>query len=219
MALKFNDIDGEAKKVKVDYYKFKNGTNKFRMVGDILPRYVYWKKTPDGSKNMSIECLSFDRDLEKFTNVTKDWFNHYFPNDKCSWSYVAQVFDPEDNKLKVLGLKKKLFQQILDMAKKHLGDPTDLKNGWMVVVERKKTGPLAFNIEYNLDQMSCAKSPLTEEQINTFNEAKKIDELFIIQTPEEQKAFIEKIWFSKVDEEDDEVPDDVAEELDEDDDI
>jgi len=197
MALKFDDVGGEAKKQKIDYYKFENGENRFRMVGDILPRYVYWKKTPDGSKNMSIECLGFDRDLEKFTNITKDWFAHYFPEDKCSWSYLVQVFDPKDEKLKVLGLKKKLFQQILEMANKHLGDPTNPEIGWEVVVERKKTGALAFNVEYNLDQMSCAKQPLTEEQIASFEEGKTIDELFPVQSPAEQKGFIEKVWFSK----------------------
>jgi len=196
MALSFNDTAGEAKKTEIDYYKFEDGENRFRMVGDILPRYVYWKKTPDGTKNMSVECLSFDRDLEKFTNITKDWFQHYFPEEKCSWSYLVQVFDPDDGKLKVLSLKKKLFQQILDMAKKHLGDPTDPNKGWEVVVERKKTGPLPFNVEYHLDQMSCKGQPLNAEQKKVVSEAKTIDELFPVQTPEEQKGFIEKIWFS-----------------------
>ncbi len=216
MGLNFNDVSGEAKKVKIDYFKFKNGSNVFRMVGDILPRYVYWKKTPDGSKNMSVECLGFDRDLEKFTNSTKDWFNHYFPDQKCSWSYLVQVFDPEDGgKLKVLGLKKKLFQQILDMAKKHLGDPTNNETGWVCVVERKKTGPLAFNVEYSLDQMSCKTEALTNEQIALFEEAKKIDELFTIQTPEEQKTFVEKIWFSTPEpaENNEDVPAEVSEEM------
>lgn len=200
MAIDFNDTAGSAKKIEVDYYKFENGTNEFRMVGGILPRYVYWKKTPDGSKNMSIECLSFDRDLEKFTNSTKDWFSHYFPKEKCSWSYLVQVFDAKDGKLKVLSLKKKLFQQIIDMAKKHLGSPTDPDKGWMVVVERKKTGPLVYNVEYTLDQMSCKINPLTDEQKAIFAEAKEnnrlIDGLFPVQTPEEQKNFIEKVWFS-----------------------
>ncbi len=164
MAITFNDVNGEAKKTKVDYFKFENGSNAFRMVGDILPRYVYWKKTPDGSKNMSIECLGFNREIEQFTNSTKDWFAHYFPNDKCSWSYLVKVFDPKDGKIKVLGLKKKLFAQILDMAKNHLGDPTDIDSGWTCIVNRKKTGPLAYNVEYTLDQMACKKSPLTDEQ-------------------------------------------------------
>lgn len=217
MALKFNDVHGDNKKQKIDYYKFVDGENKFRMVGDILPRFVYWKKTPDGSKNMSIECLGFDRNQEKFTNITKDWFAHYFPEAKCSWSYLVQVFDPTDGKLKVLGLKKKLFQQILTMAKKHLGDPTDLDDGWEVVVEKVKTGPLPFNVEYNLEQMSCKKQPLTDEQKETFGEAKTIEELFPVQTPEEQKAFIEKVWFSKPEvEEEKEADNDALEEFNDD---
>jgi len=217
MALKFNDVHGENKKQKIDYYKFEDGENRFRMVGDILPRYVYWKKTPDGSKNMSIECLGFDRDQEKFTNITKDWFSHYFPEDKCSWSYLVQVFDPEDKKLKVLGLKKKLFGQILTMAKKHLGDPTDPDSGWEVVVERKKTGPLPFNVEYTLEQMSCSTQPLTDEQKETLEEGKTIEELFPVQSPEEQKAFIEKVWFSKPEvKEEEEVDSDAVDAMDDD---
>ena len=216
MALKFNETAGAARHIKVDYYKFKDGENIFRMVGDIIPRYVYWKKTLDGSKNMSIECLGFDRDQEKFLNAEKDWFLHYFPKDKCSWSYLVQVFDPEDKKLKVLGLKKKLFQQIRDMAKKHLGDPTAVE-GWSVVVNRNKTGPLAFNVEYNLDQLSCKKNTLTQEQQDIFKESKNIDELFPRQTPDEQKIFIEKVWFSKPEvKEEEEMPKDVATDFDDD---
>ena len=217
MALKFNETVGAAKHVKVDYYKFTEGENVFRMVGDIIPRYVYWKKTPDGSKNMSIECLGFDRDQEKFLNIEKDWFQHYFSKDKCSWSYLVQVFDPEDGKLKVLGLKKKLFQQILDMAHKHLGDPTNPEEGWTVVVNKIKTGPLAFNVEYQLDQLSCKKQALTKEQVDTLAESKDIDELFIRQTPDEQKIFIEKVWFSKPEvKEEESIPDTVAKNFDDD---
>lgn len=208
MAMNFNDVNGEAKKTKVDYFKFKDGKNSFRMIGEILPRYVYWKKTPDGSKNMSIECLGFDRELEKFTNITKDWFQHYFPEEKCSWSYLVQVIDPSDGKIKVLGLKKKLFGHIISMAKDHLGDPTDPENGWMVVVNRTKTGPLTFNVEYTLDQLSCKKHELDSEMLEKVAELKTMEELFPIQSPEEQKAFIEKIWFSKPEVEEEDASDD-----------
>lgn len=209
MALNFDDVSGEAKKIKIDYFKFEDGENRFRMVGGVLPRYVYWKKTPDGTKNMSIECLGFDRDLERFTNIKKDWFNHYFPDEKCSWSYLVQVFDPPNStSLKVLGLKKKLFTQILEFANKHAGDPTDPNKGWEVVVTRKKTGPKNYNVEYTLDQISSNNSsPLDDAQKAIFNEAKKIDELFPVQTPEEQKAFIEKVWFAKSQEKE-EMPED-----------
>lgn len=49
------------------YTKYKAGANKFRIVGDILPRFVYWlstTKTDDEGKPRKItapfDCLSFD---------------------------------------------------------------------------------------------------------------------------------------------------------------
>jgi hypothetical protein len=213
MALTFNKIHGEAIKSEIDYYKFEEGKNKFRLVGEVLPRYVYWKQTLDSKKSIAIECLSFDREKEKFTNVEKDWFSTYFPEDKCSWSYLVQVIDPKDNKVKVLGLKKKLFQSMLDLAQEHLGDPTDYKNGWDVVVQKKKTGPLAYNVEYTLDQLACKKRALTDEEMDLIKNIKPIDELFPRPSPEEQKAFIDRTWIN-VEVKDDSIPPEVSEEID-----
>lgn len=209
MAIKFNETEGSAKKNNINYFKFKTGENKFRMVGDILPRYVYWKKTPDGSKTMSVECLGFNREEERFDNITKDWFQTYFPEEKCSWSYVVNVIDLEDGEVKVMGLKKKLFEQIKTLATKHLGDPTDPDEGWDCVVERVSTGSSPWEVAYTLDQLASAKRPLTEEEREKVAEAKTIDDLFPLQTPEEQKAFIEKVWFSGDEEQE---PDTLAEE-------
>jgi hypothetical protein len=206
MSIGFNDTNGEAKKVEIDYYKFEDGTNKFRLVGDVLPRYIYWRKTPDGQKTMGLECLAFDREKEKFVKdgtAEKDWVQHYFPEDKCSWSYVMRAYD-EDGKLKVVPLKKKLFQAIKKLAQKHpdkFGDPTDPDTGWMCVVEREKTGPLAYNVEYTLDAFSCETLPLTDEQKEELENAPPLETLFPRPTPEEQKAFIERVWFSTEEEE------------------
>lgn len=213
MALNFNKIHGEAIKSEVDYFKFDEGKNKFRLIKDVLPRYVYWKNTLDTNKSIAIECLAFDREKEKFTNVEKDWFQHYFPEEKCSWSYLVQVIDPKDNKIKVLGLKKKLFQAILDLAKEHLGDPTDLDEGWDVVVQKKKTGPLVFNVEYTLDQLSCKKRKLSDEEKEMVKSAKNIEDLFPRPKPEDQKAFIEKTWINVEQKQDDELPPEVADDL------
>jgi len=109
MGKSFNSAEGQAQKTNIDYYTFSDGANTFRMFGDILPRYVYWKQTQAtgdfDSKNVAIECLGFDRELEKFTNIEKDWVRPYFPEDKCSWAYLIEVIDPADGKIKVLGLK------------------------------------------------------------------------------------------------------------------
>lgn len=195
MSLGFNDLPAEAVKTKVDYYKFENGTNEFRIVGDILPRYVYWKETPDGNKTMNVECLAFDREKVAFTNTETDWFQHYFPEDRCSWSYLCKAYDTE-GKLTVLVLKKKMFAAIKTLAAKHLGDITDPDKGSLIVVEREKTGPLPFNVEYTVDQLSCKELPLTDEQKKEVAETPTIEEMFPRPTPAEQKAFIEKVWFS-----------------------
>ena len=89
MAISFNQAKGEAQKNKIDSYQYVEGDNKIRMVGDMLPRYVYWLKGENG-KNLPFECLSFDRNTEAFTNVEKDWVREYHPELKCGWSYAIQ---------------------------------------------------------------------------------------------------------------------------------
>ena len=215
MAISFSDTHGEAKKTNIDYYKFTEGKNKFRLIGEVLPRYVYWHKSPDDNKNLSIECLSFDRDQEKFTNAEKDWFAHYFPDKKCSWSYLVQVIDLDEGedlgKIKVLGLKKKLFQQILEVAGEHYGDPTDTVKGWDCVVTRKKTGPLPYNVEYTLDQLASKPRALSPDEKEAMEDMRGIDELFPRPSPSDQKSFIEKVWFS---EDTEEVPEEAKEAID-----
>lgn len=197
MAKSFNNVKGEAEKTKLDWYKFNNGKNVFRIVGGVLPRYVYWLTSPD-NKALSIDCLSFDREAEKFTNIRKDWVRHYFPEQKCSWAYAVLVLDRSDGTYKPLGLKKKMWAQI-EQAAETLGDPTDIVNGWDIVVEKKKTGPLAFNVEYSVDALQCSakKKPLTEEEISALEDyGKTIDDLLSEPSEEEVKAFIERVWFS-----------------------
>jgi len=127
MAKSFSSTNGQAKKGG-EYYKWVDGEQTLRLVGDVVPRYVYWKKSTDG-KNISVECLSFDRELEKFTNIEKDWFQAAFPDQKCSWAYVARAINPSDKgKTILIPMKKKLYAQIMDVAAE-LGDPTDPKTG------------------------------------------------------------------------------------------
>ena len=194
MGVAFNSAHGSAKKSGLDYIKLEFGENTFRMVGQLLPRYAYWKKM--GDNNIPIECLSFDREKERFTNIEKDWFRHYFPDQKCVWSYVIQVIDSKDGQLKLMGLKKKLFDQIQDLAE-DLGDPTDPVTGWDVIVDKKKTGPHIFNVEYKLKERAIKPRELTTEEKVEFEKVKPIDELIPRQDAEEQKAFIEQNWINK----------------------
>jgi hypothetical protein len=193
MAVKFGDVKGSAKKGIDNLYKFVDGTNEFRLVGDVLPRYVYWIKGT-GGKDIPFECLAFSREAEKFTNEEQDYVREFYPELKCSWSYVAHAIATVDGdkKIVVVNLKKKLFQQIITLAE-DLGDPTDVDTGWDIVFKKEKTGPLAFNVEYTLQQMKCKKRPLTEGEKALLADMKTLEEVLPRPTPEAQKALLEKI--------------------------
>lgn len=127
MALAFNKTSGKAIRNKADMYAYKVGDNRVRIFGGILPRYLYWIKASNG-KDLPVECLAFNRDTESFDNLEVDHVREYFPDLKCTWSYAVMCYDPADNKVKVLNLKKKLLEQIM-VAAEDLGDPTDLDTG------------------------------------------------------------------------------------------
>ena len=76
MAISFNKQKGSAQKSSLETFNFKDGENKMRIVGDILARYVYWIEGENG-KNLPLECLSFDRNQERFNNTEKDWVREY----------------------------------------------------------------------------------------------------------------------------------------------
>lgn len=191
MALSFNNSKGAAKKSSVDTFVYKDGDNRLRIVGDILPRYVYWVKGENG-KNLPLECLSFDREEERFANKEKDWVREYYPDDNCSWSYATQGIDPTDGKVKLVNLKKKLWEQVRTAAE-DLGDPTDPDTGWDICFKRVKTGPLAYNVEYQLQALKCKPRALTEEEREAIADLKSMDEVMPRPTPEAQKELLDRI--------------------------
>jgi hypothetical protein len=191
MALAFNQTKGKAVKNAHEAYKYSDGENTVRLVGGILPFYVYWLKGSN-NKDIPVECLAFDRNLEKFTNTEVDHVPEYFPDKKCSWAYRMNCIDLKDGKVKVLNLKKKLFEQISSTAE-DLGDPTDPDAGWDVVFKKVKTGPLPFNVEYTLSVLRCKKRPLTEAEREAVAGAMSIDEKYPRPTATEVKATLDRI--------------------------
>jgi hypothetical protein len=191
MALKFGETKGKAVKKSVEAYEYKDGENTVRLIGGVLPRYVYWLKGTN-NKDIPIECLAFDREKEKFTNSEVDHVPAYFSDKKCSWAYSINCIDPKDGKVKALNLKKKLFEQILSAAE-DLGDPTDYDEGWDVVFKRTKTGPLPFNVEYNLSVLKCKRRALSSDERALADGAEDIDSKFPRPTPDEVKAALEKL--------------------------
>ena len=189
MALSFNKQTGGAQKSSIDTFQYVDGDNKMRVVGDILARYVYWIKG-ENDKNIPMECLSFDRNSERFNNVDKDWVREYYPDLKCGWSYATQCI--EGGKVKVVNLKKKLWEQIITAAE-DLGDPTDPDTGWDICFKRVKTGPLPYNVEYQLQALKCKPRPLTEEERDLIADLKSMDDVMSRPTPDAQKELLDRV--------------------------
>ena len=191
MAISFNQQKGAAQKSSIDTFSFRDGDNKMRLVGDVLARYVYWIEGENG-KNIPLECLSFDRNAERFTNIEKDWVREYYPDLKCGWSYAMQCIDPADSKVKVVNLKKKLWEQIITAAE-DLGDPTDVTTGWDVCFKRVKTGPLPYNVEYQLQVLKCKPRPLEATEVAAIEGLKSMDEVMARPTPDAQKELLDRL--------------------------
>ena len=189
MAIQFNQHKGAAQKSNITSYQYVDGDNSFRLVGDILARYVYWLKG-ENDKNIPFECLSFDRNKETFNNKDKDWVREYYPDLKCGWSYATQCID--NGQVKVVNLKKKLWEQIITAAE-DLGDPTDPETGWDIKFKRVKTGPLPNNVEYQLQPLKCKPSALSEEQLALISDLKSMDEVMTRPTPDAQKELLDRI--------------------------
>ena len=191
MALSFNKQTGGAQKSSINTFQYKDGDNKMRVVGDILARYVYWIQGENG-KNIPMECLSFDRNSERFNNQEKDWVREYYPDLKCGWSYACQVIDPSDGVVKVANLKKKLWEQIITAAE-DLGDPTDTSTGWDICFKRVKTGPLPYNVEYQLQALKCKPRALTEDELASIADLKSMDDVMSRPTADAQKELLDRL--------------------------
>jgi hypothetical protein len=189
MALSFNKSKGAAQKSNITTFGYQDGDNSVRLVGDILARYVYWV-TGENDKNIPLECMSFDRNEERFNNKEKDWVREYYPDLKCGWSYAMQCI--HNGEVKVINLKKKLWEQILTAAE-DLGDPTDPETGWDVKFKRVKTGPLAYNVEYQLQVLKCKPRTLTDEEAELVASLKSMDDVMPRPTPDAQKELLDRI--------------------------
>lgn len=194
MALSFTKTKGKAQKSSHEAYVYKDGENTVRLIGGILPRYIYWVKGTNG-KQLPVECLSFSREDEKFNNKEHDCVQEFHPDLKCSWAYAVNCIATVDGqpKVVVLNLKKKLFEQILSAAGDLGLDPTDYDEGFDIVFKRAKTGPLAFNVEYTLSQLKLKKRSLTPAEREVADAALSIDEKIPRQTYEEIKALLERL--------------------------
>jgi len=189
MAISFNKQKGSAQKGNISSFQYRDGDNEFRLVGDILARYVYWIKG-ENEKDLPLECLSFDRNEERFNNQEKDWVREYYPDLKCGWSYATQCI--ANGEVKVVNLKKKLWEQIITAAE-DLGDPTDPAEGWDVKFKRVKTGPLPYNVEYQLQVLKCKHRALSGSEMDLVANLKSMDDVMPRPTPDAQKELLDRV--------------------------
>jgi hypothetical protein len=200
MAIGFNQAKGAAQKSKIETYNFSNKENhQIRLVGDLLPRYVYWIKG-ENNKNIPMECLAFDRNTETFNNKEHDHVRDFYPDLKCGWAYAVQAIDLTDKTIKVVNMKRKLFDQIM-VAMEDLGNPTDYETGWDVFFNRKKTGPQVFNVEYQLQVLKCKPRALEDWERDLVADLKSMDDVLPRPTPDAQLELLRKIQTSGADEE------------------
>lgn len=198
MGIKFNKMNNGAKKGKVDYFNPVNGKNRIRLLGEVLPRYMYWVQGAD--KKVPVECLSFDREEERFDNSQPDPVKDKFPELNCNYSYVAQVYDYAEGKIKIFSFKKtvmdKVVDQISDPDSPFYGrDPADLEEGFDIVFTKKKTGPKHFNVDYDLDVLSMNNSigQAPKEVLMVSDKVKPIEEIFPRPTVEDVEKQLQRI--------------------------
>ena len=195
MAISFNKQKGSAQKSTINSFQYRDGDMEFRLVGDILARYVYWVKG-ENDKDIPLECLSFDRNEERFNNKERDWVREYYPDLKCGWSYAMQCLD--QGEVKIVNLKKKLSEQI-NTAAEELGDPTDPETGWDIKFKRVKTGPLPYNVEYQLQALKCKVRSLDNDERELLSSLKSMDDVMPRPTPDAQKELLDRLRPSQAD--------------------
>lgn len=224
----FMTTKGSAGSGRLQTKEFKNGANNFRIVGNVLRRYGYWIKTPGGN-SVFMECLSFDREQERFTNAEVDHVPTFFPHaldfygnveldqktkepkpHRPKWAYVVTVIDRDDNgTIKEMHMKKTAFEALIALAgkknpatKQPFGDPTDAVDGWDCNIVKTKTGASALNVKYEVDQFSAmsGKCPLTDDEIDAIDKISTIEERYPRPTPDEQLALLKEIVSGAYDE-------------------
>jgi hypothetical protein len=156
---------GSGERKEIQRITLQNGDNKIRLVGEVMPRYVYWLTTKDG-KRMPVECLKFDRNTEQFSG-TEDPFDEISQDiyaDKPQFAYVCNVIDRNDNQVKLFDLKATIYRQIVDFAKdSEYGNPADDTSGYDITIVKEKTGPLPQNVKYTV-RPARASTALTDSE-------------------------------------------------------
>mgnify|MGYP006245891931 FL=1 len=79
------------------------------------------------------------------------------------------------------------------VAAEDLGDPADVESGWDLCFKRVKTGPMAYNVEYQLQALKCKPRALDESELELIKDLKSMDEVLARPTPDAQKELLDRI--------------------------
>ena len=93
------------------------------------------------------------------------------------------------------------------IAAEDLGDPTDFDSGWDLCFKRVKTGPLAYNVEYQLQVLKCKARALSAKEKEAVVDLKSMDDVMSRPTPDAQKELLDSIRKSSVSEIDETIED------------
>jgi len=166
------------------------GDTKVRLLGDILPRYLYWVTTSEGNKR-PVECLRFSRDTQEFDDSVKDPMTEVpeeIFSEKPQFAYACNVIDRRDGRIKVFDLKRTIYTQVVGFAgDPDYGNPADEANGYDIVIKKEKTGPLPQNVKYTA-LPGRNNTPLTEEEKEL--ELFELSRIHKRPTYEEQKTWL-----------------------------
>ena len=164
---------------------------KGRLIGGVLPRYVYWVVNKEGKKR-SIECLGFNRETKAFDPNLQDPMKEVpaeLYSEKPQFAYVTQLIDRKTSQVALFDpIKKQAYDEIVALAiNPEYGNPADEIKGYDITISKQKTGPLPQNVKYKV-LAARNSSPLTDEE----KELPKYDleKLFKRPTYEEQKKWL-----------------------------
>ena len=181
---------GSSQRKEIERLSLSIGDTKVRLIGDVMPRYCYWVVTTEGKK-MPVECLSFSRETESFDNNAQDPFKEIdtaIYSDKPQFSYVCNVIDRTDGKIKLFDLRATIYSQIVDYASNpEYGNPADAAKGYDLTVKKEKTGPLPQNVKYTVVP-ARSNTALTEDEQKL--ELFELDRIYKRQTYDEQKEWL-----------------------------
>ncbi len=179
-AMNWGETKGEAQSNKVTFMKMAAGTNRIRVVGNIVRKYDYWIKNSKGN-SLPFENLDFDRDAEAFVQGNRnpvkelglqnmDWKgNPEFDKEgnpvplKSKKAYVCPVINRATGKLEYMELKKGVFDGI-NMLMAKLNDPKIRKR--FADPEYATPNPMAIDViftksgeglstKYEVDLIGC----------------------------------------------------------------